>query len=91
MNLGKNYWNIGDKEAQFLETVKKIDDIAVLTIDPKLSESQFYGLRSYSEGFVKEGAGAGGSLIASVLKTGRSPERLLELIEKEYQRISTLQ
>ena len=56
-----------------------------------LSDSQFYGLRSYSEGFVKEGAGAGGSLIASVLKTGRSSERLLELIEKEYQRVSTLQ
>jgi uncharacterized protein (TIGR00303 family) len=89
--IGCTSYIIDDKEAQFLETVKKIDDIAVLTIDPKLSESQFYGLRSYSEGFVKEGAGAGGSLIASVLKTGRSPERLLELIEKEYQRISTLQ
>jgi uncharacterized protein (TIGR00303 family) len=89
--IGCTSYIINDKEALFLETVKQIDDIAVLAIDPMLSDSQFDGLRSYSEGFVKEGAGAGGSLIASVLKTGRSSERLLELIEKEYQRISTLQ
>ena len=89
--IGCTSYIIDDKEALFLETVKKIDDIAVLVINPMLSDSQFYGLRSYSEGFVKEGAGAGGSLIASVLKTGRSSERLLELIEKEYQRVSTLQ
>ena len=89
--IGCTSYIIDDKEALFLETVKQIDDIAVLAIDPMLSDSQFHGLRSYSEGFVKEGAGAGGSLIASVLKTGRSSERLLELIEKEYQRISTLQ
>ena len=89
--IGCTSYIIDDKESLFLETVKKIDDIAVLAIDPMLSDSQFYGLRSYSEGFVKEGAGAGGSLIASILKTGRSSERLLELIEKEYQRVSTLQ
>lgn len=89
--IGCTSYIIDDKEALFLETVKQIDDIAVLAIDPMLSDSQFHGLRSYSEGFVKEGAGAGGSLIASVLKTGRSSQRLLELIEKEYQRISTLQ
>ena len=89
--IGCTSYIIDDTEALFLETVKQIDDIAVLAINPMLSDSQFYGLRSYSEGFVKEGAGAGGSLIASVLKTGRSSQRLLELIEKEYQRISTLQ
>ncbi len=89
--IGCTSYIIDDTEALFLETVKQIDDIAVLAINPMLSDSQFYGLRSYSEGFVKEGAGAGGSLIASVLKTGRSSERLLELIEKEYQRVSTLQ
>jgi len=88
--IGCTSYIIDDKDARFLETVKQIDDIAVLTIDPNLINSQFFGLRSYSEGYVKEGAGAGGSLIASVLKTGKTSQRLLELIEKEYQRISTL-
>ena len=89
--IGCTSYIIDDKDARFLDTVKEIDDIAVLTIDPNLSDSQFYGLRSYAEGFVKEGAGAGGSLIASILKTGKSSKHLLELIEKEYQRISILQ
>ena len=89
--IGCTSYIIDDKDARFLDTVKEIDDIAGLTIDPNLSDSQFYGLRSYAEGFVKEGAGAGGSLIASILKTGKSSKHLLELIEKEYQRISILQ
>ena len=89
--IGCTSYIIDDEDARFLETVKQIDDIAILTIDPKLVDSQFYGLRSYSEGFVKEGAGAGGSLVASILKTGITSHKLLELIEKEYQRISTLQ
>ena len=89
--IGCTSYIIDDVDAKFLDTVKQIDDIAVLSVDPHLSESQFFGLRSYSEGFVKEGAGAGGCLIAAILKTGRTSQKLLELIETEYQRISTLQ
>lgn len=89
--IGCTSYIIDDTDAKFLDTVKQIDDIAVIGVDPQLSQSQFFGLRSYSEGFVKEGAGAGGSMIAAILKTGKSSERLLELIETEYQRISTLQ
>jgi len=47
-------------------------------------------LRSYSDGFVKEGAGAGGAMISAILKTGLTSEKLLEKTEKEYQRIITL-
>ena len=89
--IGCTSYIIDDTDAKFLDTVKQIDDIAVIGVDPQLSQSQFFGLRSYSEGFVKEGAGAGGSMIAAILKTGKSSERLLELIETEYQRISTSQ
>jgi hypothetical protein len=32
--------------------------------------------------------GAGGSIIASMLKIGIDSQKLLELIDKEYQRIS---
>jgi NaMN:DMB phosphoribosyltransferase len=46
-------------------------------------------LCAYSEGFVKEGAGAGGSMIASMLKTGMNSQKLLEVIDKEYERISS--
>ncbi len=69
--------------------VKSISNIPILSINPKLEDSKFDGLRAYSEGFVKEGAGAGGSMIASLLKTGMSSKKLLSIIDDEYTRITT--
>ena len=74
-----------------MEVIKQISDIPVLSINPKLENSKFDGLHAYSKGFVKEGAGAGGSMIASVLKTGISSEKLLDLIDNEYSRVTTSQ
>ena len=87
--IGTTSYIINDNSANFLETVKSISDIPVLSIDPKLEDSKFDGLRAYSEGFVKEGAGAGGSMIASLLKTGMNSKKLLALIDDEYSRIAT--
>ena len=87
--IGTTSYIINDNNANFLETVKSISDIPVLSINPKLEESKFDGLRAYSEGFVKEGAGAGGTMIASLLKTGMSSKKLLALIDREYSRITT--
>ena len=71
--------------------IKSISDIPVLSINPGLKNSKFDGLRAYSKGFVKEGAGAGGSMIASILKTGIDSKKMLELIDKEYSRVTTSQ
>jgi uncharacterized protein (TIGR00303 family) len=87
--LGTTSYIIDDKSANLLEIVKSISDIPVLSINPRLEDSKFSGLRAYSEGFVKEGVGAGGSIIASMLKTGIDSQKLLELIDKEYERISS--
>jgi uncharacterized protein (TIGR00303 family) len=87
--IGCTSYIIDDSQAKFLDTVKQIDDIAVLSCDPCLHNSQHFGLRSYADGFVKEGAGAGGAIIASLLKTENSIENLFALFEQEYERIST--
>jgi len=87
--IGCTSYIIDDSQAKFLDTVKQIDDIAVLSCDPYLHNSQHFGLRSYADGFVKEGAGAGGVIIASLLKTENSIEKLFPLFEQEYKRIST--
>ncbi len=89
--LGTTSYIIDDKTANLLDVVKSISDIPVLSINPKLKDSKFDGLRAYSKGFVKEGVGAGGSMIASVLKTGIDSKKLLELIDKEYSRVTTSQ
>ena len=88
--IGTTSYIIDDKDANLLDMVKSVSNIPVLSINPKLEDSKFSGLRAYSEGFVKEGVGAGGSMIASMLKTGMGSQRLLELIDKEYERISSL-
>jgi len=44
-------------------------------------------LKAFSEGFAKEGAGAGGTTIASMLKTGNNSKQFLDLVEKEYGRL----
>ena len=60
-----------------------------VSINPRLEDSKFDGLRAYSKGFVKEGVGAGGSMIASILKTGIDSKKLLKLVDKEYLRVTT--
>ena len=85
--LGTTSYIIADKTANFLEIVKQISDIPILSINLKLGESKIPGLCSYAEGFVKEGAGAGGASISCILKTGTDAEKLLKLTENEYHRI----
>ena len=87
--IGTTSYITDDSDANLLEVVESISDIPVLSINPQLADSKFDGLRAYSEGFVKEGAGAGGSMIASILKTGISSKKLLDEIDCEYSRITT--
>lgn len=89
--LATTSYIVNDKSANFLELVEKISPVPVLTINPNLEKSKFSGLRAFSEGFAKEGVGAGGSIIASMLKTGLGTDQLLEKIELEYQKIFTSQ
>jgi uncharacterized protein (TIGR00303 family) len=86
--LGTTSYVTDDKSANLIETVSQILDIPILVAKLKLAESKISGLRSYAEGFVKEGAGAGGVSIACMLKTGIDARALLDLTEKEYEKIT---
>lgn len=89
--IGTTSYIVNDNSANFLDTIEEIDNIPILSVNPKLEDSKIQGLKSFSQGFVKEGAGAGGSLISAILKTGINSQKLLELTEDEYNRITTLQ
>jgi uncharacterized protein (TIGR00303 family) len=86
--IGTTSYVSDDKSANLIETVSQILDIPILVAKLKLAESHISGLRSYAEGFVKEGAGAGGASIACMLKTGIDAKGLLDLTEKEYAKIT---
>lgn len=87
--IGTTSYITNDKTANFKELVHDIADIPILSVDPGMKNSKFSGLKAFSEGFAKEGVGAGGSIISSMLKTGNDSETFLSLAEKEYQRLFT--
>ena len=89
--IGTTSYISGDESANFKNLVSEIADIPAIAVNPHLENSKFSGLKAFSEGFAKEGVGAGGSIIASLLKTRNNSSKFLELAEKEYDRIFTLQ
>ncbi|NND85740.1 MAG: TIGR00303 family protein [Nitrosopumilus sp.] len=89
--IGTTSYITSDESANFKNLISKIADIPAFAIDPGLKNSQFPGLKAFSDGFAKEGVGAGGSIISSMIKTGNNSQKFLELAEKEYRRLFTLQ
>lgn len=89
--IGTTSYITDDKSSNFLEIIEQIGDIPTLSIDPQLKNSKFSGLRAFSEGFAKEGVGAGGSVIASMLKSGFGVNAFLPKMENEYNRLFTSQ
>ena len=87
--IGTTSYITNDQSANFNSLVEEIADIPIISVDPGLKNSQYSGLRAFSEGFAKEGAGAGGSVISSMLKTGYDSKHFLDLAEKEYHRLFT--
>jgi NaMN:DMB phosphoribosyltransferase len=88
--IGTTSYISNDNSANFTSLVSEIADIPVIAVNPGLENSKFSGLKAFSQGFAKEGVGAGGSIIASMIKTGNDSTHFLTLSEKEYARLFTL-
>lgn len=84
--IGTTRWIIIDKTADLKGIVSQIADVPILAADINFTGSRFKGLKAYESGIVKEGVGAGGSVIAAILKSEGSltKEILLREIEKNY-------
>lgn len=78
---------IDDASANLVDTVRQIDQVPVFGVRLALGNSKIDGLKSYANGFVKEGVGAGGASLAAMIKVGIDSTRLLQLTEKQYQEI----
>jgi uncharacterized protein (TIGR00303 family) len=87
--IGTTSYITNDQSANFKNLVQKISDVPAISVNPGMKNSQYSGLRAFSEGFAKEGVGAGGSIISSMIKTGNDSTKFLEMTEKEYQRLFT--
>ena len=82
--LATTSYVIDDPTSNLIEMVSQIDDIPVFSVKLALGHSNIDGLKAYANGFVKEGAGAGGASLAAMLKIGIDSEQLLALTEKQY-------
>ena len=89
--IGTTSYITDDESANFTTLVKEIADIPAISVNPGLENSQYSGLKAFSEGFAKEGVGAGGSIISSMIKTGNNSTKFLEIAEQEYHRLFTSQ
>ncbi len=87
--IGTTCYISDDESANFKNLISEIADIPAIAVNPHLENSKFPGLRAFSEGFAKEGVGAGGTIIASLLKTKNDSSKYLDLAEQEYRRIFT--
>ena len=84
--IGTTSYIINDKKADLLDILSQItDNVPVMYSDLGLDKSKKSGLKSYSHGFVKEGAGAGGITIAAHLKKEDiNQDNFIDNLEENY-------
>lgn len=83
INLATTIYVAEDETANLIDLLNQIDpEISLHVVDPKFEESENPGLRLYTKGFVKEGAGAGGAMFTALMR-GASVKSLRRKIEKE--------
>ena len=85
--VGTTSYVLDDKSSNFADVIQKIANVPIVSVDPGLKNSQYSGLKTYSEGFAKEGVGAGGSIISSMIRTGNDSTKYFKLVEDEYGRV----
>jgi uncharacterized protein (TIGR00303 family) len=89
LSIGTTKYVYNDQTADFKNLVLSIDNnVGIFVVDLHLLESTKPGLKAFASGFVKEGVGAGGVSIATMMKEkGKlSGEILLKHLEREYEK-----
>ena len=87
--VGTTSYVTDDSSANFAELIKSISDVPAIAINPHMDRSIYSGLNAFSKGFGKEGVGAGGAIISSILKSEMNISQFLTLAEHEYNRLTT--
>lgn len=87
--IGTTKYIFNDHSADFTNLVLSIDNnVGIVISDLHLIESTKLGLKAFANGFVKEGVGAGGVSIATMINANGklNGEILLKYIEREYEK-----
>ncbi len=84
--IGTTSYVLDDKKSDLKYLINQIDeDVPIIYTNLGLDKSKKNGLKAYSKGFVKEGAGAGGTTIAAYLKEKDiSQDTFINKLEENY-------
>jgi uncharacterized protein (TIGR00303 family) len=88
--IGTTCYVANDSSSDIQSITNEIcSDIPIYTVDLHLEDSDRPGLKAFANGFVKDGAGAGGVSILAILKSRGSLTgiSILKSIEKEYDKL----
>ncbi|HHP7230317.1 MAG TPA: nicotinate mononucleotide-dependent phosphoribosyltransferase CobT [Xenococcaceae cyanobacterium] len=88
--VGTTRWVAEDPTGNTVQLARTISGVTLLATGLNFTASKYSGFRTYEQGYVKEGVGAGGCAIAAYLKQGITSIELLTVIEalwRNYQLI----
>ena len=88
--IGTTRWIISDNQSNLKAIIDQINpDIPILAANLNFSQMKYNGLRAYEHSVVKEGVGAGGSAIASILSTKGiiTIDQIHRKVEDNYKKI----
>ncbi|MFQ6050750.1 MAG: nicotinate mononucleotide-dependent phosphoribosyltransferase CobT [Candidatus Hydrothermarchaeota archaeon] len=87
--LGTTRWILEDKTSDIEFLVKKIaNQVPLIGVDLDFSETRYDGLKAYERGVVKEGVGAGGAALTTlVMNPELGIQDIVNEVEKIYSKI----
>ena len=79
-------WILNDRTSDFLGLINEISPVPIVSSKLSFSNSKYGGLKAYEKGFVKEGVGAGGAVVAAYAKSKGeiNSNKIREEIERTY-------
>ena len=88
--VGTTHWVAEDPTGNTVGLAKTIGGVPLISVGLNFATSRYPSFRAYSQGFVKEGVGAGGCAIAAHLMQNWTSTTLLVAIETLFARYSQL-
>ena len=85
--VGTTTYVADDQNADFPSMISKVADVPAFAVDLGLEHSKYDGLKAFATGYAKEGVGAGGCMISSMIKSGMKPEYIVDMVDAEYTRL----
>ena len=88
--VGTTRWVAEDPTGDTVGLAKLVGGVPLLATGLSFATSRYPSFRAYTDGYVKEGVGAGGCAIATHLKQNWTSTQLLTVIEDLYNRYRSL-